>query len=311
MKKILVSLLSIILVFGLIGCTSEESAEQAVKNTLDAVKSSNIKKASKYINFKELINVGEMNNDESNKMTKLILKNLDYKIISSTENVETATVTTEITNVDMSNILADYMQQAFALAFSGLDEKQLSKKSMEIFAELLNNKDNKTVTTIVDIQLVKKEEGWKVDLSKDLINAIMGGMISATESMNHSDTVHKLQDISNWVIGNVWNNGFVNVLSYISNGTNSMGGTLDIDFTIEQLKTTMEKKAEHDIFINGLEDEKYSNIKNIWSKLSDETELLYNKIKDTTITQDADIDFDTGQFKQYRDAFSDAVFELD
>ncbi|MDF2656994.1 MAG: hypothetical protein K0R19_3468, partial [Bacillota bacterium] len=107
MKKMLSYLLILILVLALVGCGGE-SAEQAVKNTFDAIKSNDRETASKYIDYDELLNVGESGeaslgemDEESQEMAELILKHFDYKIISSKEEGDTATVTAEITNVNM------------------------------------------------------------------------------------------------------------------------------------------------------------------------------------------------------------------
>lgn len=320
MKRILLVFLIIFLIFGLVGCSSGESPEQAVKNALDALKVADIEKASKYINYDELTDETQSEDKaatvDSEEMLKLILKNLSYNVKSSSINGNSATVNAEIINTDMSKIIADFIHQAFAFIFSGLTEEQLDKKYLEIFTDLMNRNDNKTVTNTVEIQLSKTEDSWKINVSDELADAIFGGLHSAAENMNNSfggdSELSKLREIDNWIVDDIWNKGFCDIRDYISNGTSSTGETLDIDFTLEQLDVAIAKKTEYDSFISGLDNTKYSQIKSIWSKLSSEIDILYNQIKQhKPVAKDKSNILDTGKFVQYRDAFSDAISNLD
>lgn len=69
-----------------------------------------------------------------------------------------------------------------------------------------------------------------------------------------------LREISNFVIADIWNVGFVDVISYTRSGTSSTGASMDIDFTIEQLGKAMEEKKVYDTYMNEL-DIKYDSIK--------------------------------------------------
>lgn len=87
---------------------------------------------------------------------------------------------------------------------------------------------------------------------------------------------------------------------------------MDIDFTLEQLADAMTEKAGYDTYINGLDDEKYAKIKQIWSKLSAEIDKLYSQIQERKpVANDSSYNFDTGIFNQYMDAFTDKVDKLD
>ncbi|ETT56330.1 hypothetical protein NYE24_12135 [Paenibacillus sp. FSL H7-0350] len=119
-----------------------------------------------------------------------------------------------------------------------------------------------------------------------------------------------LTDIRNFVVSDIWNVGFVDISSYISSGTSSTGENMDIDFTIEQLGKAMNKKAEYDAYIRGL-DTKYDSIKKIWIKLSGEIDRMYKQIQDTPPkANDTNSKLDTGIFKQYLSAFTDEVDDL-
>lgn len=191
MKKFLAAFLFLVLIFGAVGCGGE-SPEQAAKNMFNAIKSNDSEAAAKYINYDELLKAGETSEEttesdaESKEMAELIFKHFDYKIISSSEDGNSATVKAEITNIDMKTVFAKYVSEAFALAFSGLDQETMDKQMNDKFTELINSEDNKTVTKTVDVKLTKSQDSWKIDMSDDLMDAIFGGMISAAENMNNS-----------------------------------------------------------------------------------------------------------------------------
>ncbi|MUT65703.1 hypothetical protein [Paenibacillus sp. NEAU-GSW1] len=138
-----------------------------------------------------------------------------------------------------------------------------------------------------------------------------GIKVDASSTSDEKPTVEStLFDINNFVIGDIWNDGFVNIGDYAGSGTNALGETMDIDFTIEQLGKAMEKKAEYDTYIQGLESN-YDDVKQVWTKLSSEIDTLYNKLKENPPkADDNDYEFDTGLFQQYSDAFSADVDAL-
>lgn len=319
MKKVFIIFLVLTLIAGLAGCVGE-SPDKAVENALDAVKNANKELASKYLDYDELMGKGEFSENgiteddaDSEAIVKLILKNLEYKVISTNIDGESAIVETEITNIDMSNIIADFIPELFRAALSGLSEEQLNDKYLELFTNLINRPDNKTVTNTVKIRLSKDDTNWKIDMSDELADAILGGMISVGKDMeteNGSDD--KLIEINNWLIGDIWNDGLCDIGHYTYNGTGSTGNTLDIDFTLSQFDTAMKKKAGYDKYINSLDDTQYSQIKSIWAELSTELDTLYNQIQtNKPIANDTSTDVDTGKFEQYRDAFSDAINDIE
>ncbi|MNV91817.1 hypothetical protein D3C71_1863530 [compost metagenome] len=79
---------------------------------------------------------------------------------------------------------------------------------------------------------------------------------------------------------------------------------------IQQLGSAMEKKAEYDTYIQGL-DSNYDNAKQLWAKVSGEIDTLYKILQDNPPeANDADYEFDTGLYEQYKKAFADEVDSL-
>ena len=190
MKKLLSLMLAVTLVFSLVACGgSGETAEQATKNALDAIKSAYSEKAKEYVDYDELLDMGEdkkLDTEEqvkSDEMAKIIFEGLEYEILGSTENGESATVTANITNKDMSSVMSNLISQAFALAFSGLSGDEMDAKFEELMVELIQTEDKK-VTEEINIDLVKADGKWKINMNDAFIDALSGGMMSYANGMN-------------------------------------------------------------------------------------------------------------------------------
>lgn len=78
-----------------------------------------------------------------------------------------------------------------------------------------------------------------INESKNLFNF---GEISSKADTAAPSPEKTLREISNFVIADIWNVGFVDVISYTRSGTSSTGASMDIDFTVEQLGKAMEEK---------------------------------------------------------------------
>ncbi|MGG1518076.1 hypothetical protein ABE504_21845 [Paenibacillus oryzisoli] len=153
----------------------------------------------------------------------------------------------------------------------------------------------------------------KTDEEK-LAEAFKNVMENAAQQSNapaKQETVEsKLSQINSFMTVNFWNEGFVNISWYTGEGTGSTGEKIDIDLIIDRLGKAMEKKAEYDTYMKGL-DAKYDTIKPVWTKLSSETDKLYKQLKDNKPqAKDKKYAFDTGLFKQYSQAFGDDVNAL-
>lgn len=112
---------------------------------------------------------------------------MSYTIIESTEEKESATVKAEITNIDMKNVMGEFIKEAFSFAFANafsnvLSDEEMEQKISEMMLTSLENNKEKNVTNTVDIQLKKVDGAWKIDLNEDLQNAITGDLMLVANS---------------------------------------------------------------------------------------------------------------------------------
>ncbi|WNS43458.1 hypothetical protein [Paenibacillus sp. MMS20-IR301] len=116
-----------------------------------------------------------------------------------------------------------------------------------------------------------------------------------------------LDDLVNFIIVDVWNNGFADFHYYSKDGKNSVGEKMDVQASMDQLAVTMKHKQESDSYIAGLDDG-YDEVKQLWAPLSAEIDRLYAQLlENPPKPKDPNTDFDTESFRQYRDNFQSKV----
>jgi len=315
-----------------------ETPEQSISKALNAVKILDETGMQNYFTYDELMNFGTSNKDKTIKdkqNAKLFFSNLDYKIISSSVNGDAATVKTEITNLDMKSIMGEYVSEAMKFVMANafttddkkLKEEEVDKKVEQMLTDFISRKDNKKVTSTVDIKLTKKDKNWKIQMEKGLQDAITGGLVSFSEEItgglvSFSDEMNKnnktidspknkLNEIHGYIVSDLWNKGLCDIKWYVNSGTGSTGNSIDIDFTISQLDNAYKKKKAYDEYVQGLDATQFSNVKSIWVKLSPEIDILYNQVKSKKPTpKDSGYNLDFGKFVQYMEAFGDAVIKI-
>lgn len=193
LKSTLTWLLLCIMVLSLAACGggAGETAEQAFNNGLNAIKTQNLNEIRKYFASEDILG----QNDEENQLLSqdenlaLMLKNLNYKVVSSSESGDQATIVAEISNMDLAIVLRNYFSQAmeFAMrnAFSNeeISEEELTQQMEDMMVELLKAEDNEMVTTTVEVTLTKVDGNWTIDASDELLDAVFGGLLTALSGL--------------------------------------------------------------------------------------------------------------------------------
>jgi hypothetical protein len=203
MKNTRIKTLALILLLALLSLTAltscslgVEKPEKVVSNALEALKKQDKEKMEEYFTYEELMNFSneETEDAEDNfnneQIKKLIFAKLEYKIISSIEKGDKATVQIEITNIDMKVVMQQYFTEALQIAMSNafagdsaISDEELDKKLEQIFIDKMSKNDQTTKTTTVEIQLEKKDNKWKIQLDEKIQDAITGGMLTAFQDI--------------------------------------------------------------------------------------------------------------------------------
>ena len=156
-----------------------------VEGMFSALKNGDYDKVNEYIDYNEVISSSDVLDSESldEETMNLLFEKLSWKITETTKEENTASVTVEVTNKNFRTIIANYMQNALRVAFSG---QELSDAEMENYLiEELNNKDVETTTTTQIINLTKQDGKWVINTTDtNLIDILLPGLNEALNSLS-------------------------------------------------------------------------------------------------------------------------------
>lgn len=194
MKKIIALLLSLTMILSLTACTDKnESAKAAVDKALVAIVQFDVITLSKYIDIDKLqeqqvltnlnLDITDISKEELKK-AKLILKNFDYEILDSNEQVDSALVKVKLTNQVMRKLFLQYIQYAFEIVLSESDDEIIDQKLDDKFVELLDADDAELVSSVIELSLNKVDGQWKIDINESVLDAILGGLVSIAKSFD-------------------------------------------------------------------------------------------------------------------------------
>lgn len=195
-KIIMALALTLTTLISFTGCGTNNGAEKAVDKAFSALKDLDFEAAADYMDVDEIIDEDESRETlelNSNVFMKNIFGKMEHEIVSSEQIDEnTYIVKTKITAVDMRPVLADYfgkaLQYVLANAFTSSkpSEEEASKKMEEMFIECISKEDLATVSREVDIEVIKVDGKWKIEVFDDLTDALLGGLKKAAEELNDS-----------------------------------------------------------------------------------------------------------------------------
>lgn len=135
-----------------------------------------------------------------------------------------------------------------------------------------------------------------------------GKLIKENKDIESNKPSNKLNTIKNDFITELWNEVFCNISWYVVNGTNSTGEELDIEYTIRKADNLMGKRDEYNNYIENLSGDEFSEIKYIWSKLINEIDTLYAKIKkETPVANDSTYEFSVDKLDTYSSDFAKEI----
>lgn len=199
MKKYLSVVLALILCLTLASCGSKRaSAESVVENGIKAFQSVDQEAMQQYwgdADFTDIPMDGVASGDDAygQELLKKLASNLTYQITGSSEDegAGSATVTVEFTNVNMGVILpewfGDMLSKSFEYAFLPEDqqpsEEELSAMYMDSLNSAIDNHADDVVTNTVEITLSLVDDEWKINATEDVVDAMVGGMVSSFSSL--------------------------------------------------------------------------------------------------------------------------------
>ena len=179
-------LLACLLLVFMAGCAKESSPADTVTQFSDAIKAFDLQKMNDYIEGEEAVASLDLENNETigglMDQFKIWAKDLQYKIVSTEEKGDTATVTVEYTHTDASAVtedaMTDYFTQALAMAFSGASDEDMTELLAKLLMEKVETSEIGTKQTTVVYPLKKINGKWLIEeIPDDVLHVITSDLL--------------------------------------------------------------------------------------------------------------------------------------
>lgn len=197
MKKFLIVIIIVIAValvdvggyFGYLQLV-KNSALQSIDERFTNIKEGNISELEKYISIDE--STSSSDKEEEEWLMKLMLKNLNYEVVSAKPKFNECEVELKVTNKNLGSAFEKMFSKLLTLSFStdleDMSESQLNDKLNEEFEKIYDFDDAKTETNNITVTLKMEDGTWNLSGDKDEItNALLPG---------YSDILSELNNIS-------------------------------------------------------------------------------------------------------------------
>ncbi len=182
MKKLSIISLVLIVSLVLVACSPEASPEEVVEKAFMELKNSNIEEFRTYI-----VDEDDFSDEEVEESIEYLVKRIEVEVTDSNIDGDTATVTADITNINFSIVMQEFMTQAMGIAMdNALSEDPMSQEEMDsmvedLLIEILQSEDIETVTNTTEISLEKINGKWKINYNEEIQNAIFFGIADFAE----------------------------------------------------------------------------------------------------------------------------------
>ena len=168
----------------------KNSALQSIDERFTNIKEGNISELEKYTSIDE--NTSSSDKEEEEWLMKLMLKNLNYEVVSAKPKFNECEVELKVTNKNVGSAFEKMFSKLLTLSFStdleDMSESQLNEKLNEEFEKIYDSDDVKTETNNITVTLKREDGTWNLLGDKDEItNALLPG---------YSDILSELNNIS-------------------------------------------------------------------------------------------------------------------
>lgn len=195
MKKFLIVLIIVIAValvgvggyFGYLQLV-KNSALQSIDERFTNIKEGNISELEKYTSIDE--STSSSDKEEEEWLMKLMLKNLNYEVVSAKPKFNECEVELKVTNKNVGSAFEKMFSKLLTLSFStdleDMSESQLNEKLNEEFEKIYDSDDVKTETNNITVTLKREDGTWNLSGDKDEItNALLPGYSDISSELNN------------------------------------------------------------------------------------------------------------------------------
>ena len=166
----------------------KNSALQSIDERFTNIKEGNISELEKYTSIDE--STSSSDKEEEEWLMKLMLKNLNYEVVSAKPKFNECEVELKVTNKNVGSAFEKMFSKLLTLSFStdleDMSESQLNDKLNEEFEKIYNSDDVKTDTNNIKVTLKREDGTWNLSGDKDEItNALLPGYSDISSELNN------------------------------------------------------------------------------------------------------------------------------
>lgn len=188
MKKKLLIMITLLMLFSLASCTFEKPEDKAAA-FLDAVKTDNTEVLKGYVDNKYVNILVNATGDKKTlaAIKKGIFKNLEYSVSAAEKNEDgSVTLKVKVKNLDFSEVMKDYDAESYSYVIDNLyagklNRKHLNEKSLKILLKAVKEalKEKKKYSKEVVVTLKENDHNaYDLIVTDKLMDALSGGFIS-------------------------------------------------------------------------------------------------------------------------------------
>ena len=166
----------------------KNSALQSIDERFTNIKEGNISELEKYTSIDE--SSSSSDKEEEEWLMKLMLKNLNYEVVSAKPKFNECEVELKVTNKNVGSAFEKMFSKLLTLSFStdleDMSESQLNDKLNEEFEKIYDSDDVKTETNNITVTLKREDGTWNLSGDKDEItNALLPGYSDISSELNN------------------------------------------------------------------------------------------------------------------------------
>lgn len=194
MKKFLIVIIIVIAVvlvgvggyFGYLQVV-KSSALQNIDERFTNIKEGNISELEEYTSIDD--STSNSDKEEAEWLMKIMLKNLNYEVVSAKPKFNECEVELKVTNKNVESAFEKMFSKLLTLSFSmdleDMSESQLDDKLNEEFEKIYDSDDVKTETNNITVTLKREDGSWNLSGDKDEItNALLPGYSDISSELN-------------------------------------------------------------------------------------------------------------------------------
>lgn len=194
MKKFLIVIIIVIAVvlvgvggyFGYLQVV-KSSALQNIDERFTNIKEGNISELEEYTSIDD--STSNSDKEEAEWLMKIMLKNLNYEVVSAKPKFNECEVELKVTNKNVESAFEKMFSKLLTLSFSmdleDMSESQLDDKLNEEFEKIYDSDDVKTETNNITVTLKREDGAWNLSGDKDEItNALLPGYSDISSELN-------------------------------------------------------------------------------------------------------------------------------